>query len=457
MSNKNFVNLDVNPCKMCMPMGGALAFKGIENSMILMHGSQGCSTYIRRHMATHYNEPIDIASTSLSENATVHGGAKHLKHGIKNVMESYHPKVIGVMTNCLAETIGEDVKRIINEFKSKQNIHEVDIIPIAIPGYGASHFEGYYHTIKGVIQYYNPEKAKEHEGINIILPNITTSDIREIKRILELFDVKYTLIPDISETLDAPFKDTYTKIPQGGSKIEDIESMSGAKATIEMSMMIDKHYSPGEFLKKTYDIPLYSIPIPLGLENVDKFIRTLCIITGKSVPEELMKERGRMLDAMIDSHKYNSEGEAAIFGDPETVLAVTNLCLENGIKPSIISTGSKGDKLKDILMIDERVLMPDSDFYTIHEHVRLRKPNLLIGNSDGKFIKEKEGIPLIRIGFPIHDHIGAQRRLNVGYNGSMRFLDEITNTLLDLKHDGYRENIYNQFYVNNGGDSNEKL
>lgn len=48
--NKHYANLDTNPCKMCMPMGGSIAMKGIENSMILMHGSQGCSTYIRRHM-----------------------------------------------------------------------------------------------------------------------------------------------------------------------------------------------------------------------------------------------------------------------------------------------------------------------------------------------------------------------------------------------------------------------
>ena len=110
---KNFVNLNVNPCNMCMPMGSAGVFKGIESTMVLMHGSQGCSTYIRRHIATHYNEPVDIASSSLNEKGTVYGGSDNLKKALRNVIKLYGPKVIGVTTTCLAETIGEDIQRII--------------------------------------------------------------------------------------------------------------------------------------------------------------------------------------------------------------------------------------------------------------------------------------------------------------------------------------------------------
>lgn len=37
-----------NACKMCTPLGAALAFQGIESCVPLLHGSQGCSTYMRR-------------------------------------------------------------------------------------------------------------------------------------------------------------------------------------------------------------------------------------------------------------------------------------------------------------------------------------------------------------------------------------------------------------------------
>ena len=101
----NFTNLNVNPCKMCMPMGAVTALYGIKRCMSILHGSQGCSTYIRRHMATHYNEPVDIASSSLSEEGTVFGGADNLLKGLANMIRMYQPEVIGVATTCLAETI----------------------------------------------------------------------------------------------------------------------------------------------------------------------------------------------------------------------------------------------------------------------------------------------------------------------------------------------------------------
>ena len=111
MTKRNYAT--VNPCVMCQPMGSALAFKGIENTMVLYHGSQGCSTYMRLHLAHHFREPVDIASSSLSERGAIYGGRESLKKGLRNVINRYDPKVIGVATTCLAETIGDDVPAII--------------------------------------------------------------------------------------------------------------------------------------------------------------------------------------------------------------------------------------------------------------------------------------------------------------------------------------------------------
>ena len=37
----------------------------------------------------------------------------------------------------------------------------------------------------------------------------------------------------------------------------------------------------------------------------------------------------------------------------------------------------------------------------------------------------------MRVGIPIHDRVGAQRILTVGYRGAMELLDRITNTILE--------------------------
>ena len=112
-------DLSQNPCQMCMPMGGILALKGIEGAMTLLHGSQGCSTYMRRHIAEHFNEPVDVASSSLNEKGTVYGGRTNLKQGLDNVRRVYKPKLIGVLTTCLAETIGEDIRRMASAYRQE--------------------------------------------------------------------------------------------------------------------------------------------------------------------------------------------------------------------------------------------------------------------------------------------------------------------------------------------------
>ncbi|MFP4697864.1 MAG: nitrogenase component 1 [Eubacteriales bacterium] len=452
MASNNYKNMNVNPCKMCMPMGGALALNGIERSMILIHGSQGCSTYIRRHIAAHYNEPVDIASSSLTEEGTVYGGGTHLKKGLSNLIKLYEPNVIGVLTTCLAETIGEDVQGIIREYVRETRLDDVSIIPVPTPGYQDSHYEGYFFTLRKILEEIVEERI-ENDYINIVVSDITCEDIREIKRILALYGVKGIIYPDISETLDAPYSPDYKKLSDKGTKIEDIKKMGGAKATIEFSKLIKGSFSPGKYLENSYQVPLYSIPIPIGLENTDVFVKTLSKVTNKPIPEELKEERGRMLDAMIDSHKYNGEGIAAIYGTPDLTYALSSLCIENGIKPKLVMIGSWCEgfdkainyKAKDFDI--KPIIINGSDFETLQSLVKDNYVNLLIGHSDGKFIREKESVDLIRIGFPIHDHIGAQRALNISYKGSLRFLDEITNTLLDLKHYSYKERMYNSFYI----------
>ena len=84
-------------------MGSIIAFKGIANSMTLLHGSQGCSTYMRLHLVHHFREPVDVGSSALSERGAVYGGAANLKKGLKNIIQGYNPTVIGVATTCLAE------------------------------------------------------------------------------------------------------------------------------------------------------------------------------------------------------------------------------------------------------------------------------------------------------------------------------------------------------------------
>lgn len=455
MKNRNFVNLNVNPCKMCMPVGAIIAFKGIEKSVTLIHGSQGCSAYMRTYMTAHFNEQIDVASSSLNEHGAVYGGSDNLKKALRNVIKIYEPKFLGVATTCLAETIGEDINGIINEFIEEEGIKDIKIIPTSTPGYAGTQSEGYFTAVKSIVM----ELAKDstpNNKINVIASHMSPGDVRNIKSILEAFEIDYILLPDISNTLDAPFSKEYSRIQKGGTTLEDISIMAGARSTLEISSTVSDELSPGQYLKDNYNIPLYKCPIPIGIENTDILMDILSDISNKPIPEKFTEERGRFIDAMIDSHKYNAEGRAVIYGELDLIFAVSKLCFENGIKPVLICTGAKNTNIKALLnkeiekyeeKYEEKIVMiDDTDFQTIQKYAQELDVNILIGSSNGKFLTEKHGIPPVRIGFPIHDRIGGQRLVYTGYNGSLKLLDDITNILVEKKFTGFRGEIYKKYY-----------
>ncbi len=54
-----------------------------------------------------------------------------------------------------------------------------------------------------------------------------------------------------------------------------------------------------------------------------------------------------------------------------------------------------------------------------------------MGNSQAKYIGDDEKIAFARIGFPVYDRVGYQRRAIIGYNGGINLMDLITNSILE--------------------------
>jgi nitrogenase molybdenum-iron protein NifN len=59
------------------------------------------------------------------------------------------------------------------------------------------------------------------------------------------------------------------------------------------------------------------------------------------------------------------------------------------------------------------------------------------------------------VGYPVHDRVGGQRILSVGYAGTLALLDRFTNTLLEAKYGSYRR-LRKEELLNEKGVSNAK-
>ncbi len=428
----------INPSKMCQPMGAVQALLGVNATMPLIHGSQGCSTYIRFQLTRHFREPIEFASTSLSEKTLIYGGEFNLMKALKNITKKQSPSMIAVTSSCLTETIGEDMEGIIEKFKDANLGKDLPIIiPISTPSYVESHVEGYNRTIKALVEHLASQSIP-NEKINIITGNISPTDVDEVKNILNDLNCEHIILTDTSENLDAPLSESALNLYDGGTTIEEIEDTANSIGTIALSKHVD---SAGVFLQGKFGVKSISVPLPLGIENTDTFINSVCELGDLEIPESIKKDRGRLVDAMVDAHSYNYHRKVAVFGDPDFVSGMARFTCEMGMIPSVLCTGTNSKRFdEDIDAISKEkgvspVILAGGDLYDMHREIKEVGADILIGHSYGASMAKEEGIPLFRLGFPIFDRLGAQRVFTLGYKGGINFVDKLTNTLLDFYYD----------------------
>ena len=416
-----------------MPMGSVLVFRGIEGCMPLFHGSQGCSTYMRLYLAHHFREPIDIASTALSEKGAVYGGAENLKQGLRNVINGYHPKVIGIATTCLAETIGDDVPQIVQEFKMEApSARDVTIISVSTPSYAASHEVGYRVALKSLVQSM-ARRSRPNGRINILVGSIVSpADVRFIRRLLDDWGQGHILMPDISETLDAPLGQGPSAIPEGGTPIDDIRDLANSMASLTIGGSVQEP-GAGDYLEKEFGVAHTALPLPIGLEFTDRLMASLEEQSGLRMPERYERERGRLLDTMVDAHKLLADVKTAVYGDTEMVLGINRLMAELGMRPQIVATGAANSAFAASAaeIAPGCKVMIGADFSEIAEEASSRDIELMIGPFTGRGLARRVKVPLLRVGLPNHDRYGASHQLLLGYEGSMHLVEGMANALLD--------------------------
>ena len=430
-----------NACKLCNPLGACLAFRGIENCVPFLHGSQGCATYIRRYLISHYKEPIDIASSNFHEESAVFGGSHNLKIGLKNVSDQYKPDVIGVATTCLSETIGDDVPMILREYKKefKNGSPMPILIHASTPSYQGSHIDGFHAAVHASVKAL-AEKMPWQRLINLFPNMVSPADMRYLKEILEDFGVPYMMLPDYSQTMDGGPWAEYHRIPPGGTPASAIATAASAMASIEFGSTIEESKSAAGYLDVMFGVPAWYLPLPIGINGSDKFFSLLETLSGEKRAEKYDDERRRLVDAYADGHKYVFDKRVIIYGEEDLVIGMTAFLREIGMVPILCASGGKSGLLKK--RIEE--LVPDMDelgikvregvdFVDIEDEAKILQPDFLVGNSKGYTMSRRNNIPLLRLGFPIHDRFGGQRMHHLGYRGTQELFDRIVNTVIEQR------------------------
>ena len=411
----------VNPQKNSPALGATMAYMGINNMLGLLHGAQGCSTFIRLQLSRHYKESIALNATAMSEDSAIFGGWDNLKKGIGRVIDKFHPEVVGVMTSGLTETMGDDVQSAIVHFRQENpEVNHIPIIHAATPDYCGSLQEGYAAAVEAIVATLPEGGTPVALQVNL-LPgaHLTPADVEELKELVEAFGLTVLTIPDISNAMDGHIDEVVSPLSTGGISVGDIRKGGRSVATLYVGDSLAKAALK---LKEKFGIPAYGFTSLTGLDETDRFMETLSAISGRPIPEKQRRWRSRLMDAMVDSHYQFGTKKVAIALESDNLKTMTRFLADMGceIQAALSATRTRG---LDALPCANVFV---GDLEDLEEAAR--GADLIVANSNGRQAAAKLKIGAhLRTGMPVFDRLGAHHKVWVGYRDTLNLVFETAN------------------------------
>jgi nitrogenase molybdenum-iron protein NifN len=417
----------VNPLKMSQPIGGALAFMGMRGCMPLLHGSQGCTSFGLVLFVRHFREAIPLQTTAMSEVATVLGGYDNVEQAIINISNRTKPEIIGICSTGVTETKGDDVHGYIQLFREKHpEYNHVALVYVSTPDFKDAFQDGWAKTVeamvKDLVEPRGEGVAADPRKINV-LPgcHLTPGDLDELRDMFEAFGLEPTFLPDLAGSLDGHIPDDFTPTTIGGTGVDEARAMGQASWTIA----IGEQMRPAAVaMEKKTGIPFRLFERLTGLSSVDALVKFLAEISGREVPRKYKRQRGQLVDAMLDGHFHIGGRRVAIGAEPDLLFAVGSFLHEMGaiVSAAVTTTHSPmNEKLPA-----ETVMIGDLEDL----EARAADAELLITHSHGRQAAERLHVPFYRMGVPMFDWLGAGHQTIVGYKGTRDLIFDLGNMLM---------------------------
>ncbi len=426
--------LAVNPLKVSQPIGASLAFLGLDRSLPLMHGSQGCTAFGKVFFVRHFREPIPLQTTAMDQVSTIMGADDNVIEALRALCDKSKPDIIGLVTTGLSETQGTDIQRSLREFRAAHpEFAHVAVVPVNTPDYVGCLESGYALAIEALLDTLVPASqcaGKRPKQVNVLASAmLTPGDIEAIKEWVEAFGLRPVVVPDIGDSLDGHLVEAeYSALTIGGTPRSEIEIIGESAATLVIGPSL---YKAADQLKARTGVPDYRFAGLMGLDDCDAFTQTLADISGKPVPAKIERQRAQLQDAMVDSHFMIGFARIAVAADPD--LLGMQVRFLTGMGADIVSAVSpiKHDSLSALPIAQVTI----GDLEDLENQARLADAQLVIANSHAVETARRLAVPLLRAGFPQYDLVGGYTRTWVGYRGARQALFDLANLMVAQHHE----------------------
>ncbi|MBI5109106.1 MAG: nitrogenase iron-molybdenum cofactor biosynthesis protein NifN [Rhodocyclales bacterium] len=429
--------LAVNPLKASQPVGAALAFLGLKNSIPMLHGSQGCTAFGKVFFVRHFREPIPLQTTAMDQVSTIMSADENVIEGLRVICEKNQPDVIGLPTTGLSEMQGTDIRRLVREFRAQNpQFESTAVVPVNTPDYTGCLESGFALAVEAIIDVLVPDTresalaGRRKRQVNVLCASmLTPGDTEAIREWIEAFGLRPVMLPDIGDSLDGHLVDVETTpLTLGGTPKSEIAAMCESVATLVIGRSLAK---AADLLKERSGVPDYRFDHLLGLAACDAFTMALAEISGQPVPARIDRLRRQLQDAMVDTHFMTGFLRVAIAADADLLVGLGQFLAGVGAEIVAAVAPARAEVLAEMPATSVQI----GDLEDMEKLARAGRVQLVISNSHAAQSAERLGVPLLRAGFPQYDWVGGYTRTWVGYRGARQALFDVANLFLGNHHD----------------------
>jgi nitrogenase molybdenum-iron protein beta chain len=413
----------------------------------IVHASSGCAASADGaanigggYWGTTLTDGRATPSTNIVEREVIFGGEERLAEQIAATLEVIDADLYAVITGCMTDIIGDDVRAVVSEFQRRGK----PVIVAETGGFKGESNAGADFIWEAIIgQYVTKGLPKEPKRVNLFgfVPAqdvFWRGNLIELKRLLGLLGIE-------ANTFLTPH-----------DKLEDLKEASRAALNIVFS---DVHgIKPAQIFQEVHDTPWISEPLPIGPTATEEFLRRIAErfkVDSETLEWAIIEEKAHYyrfinpLTDLINDQDFQRFG--VIIGNANYTYALTKFIYEDmGWIPYFAAvTDLLHDEQQDIVrkrletipadLRPKLIFETDTDRITERLHAELEQENdpygtpitpaFVIGSNLDRPLAAGIKAGFWGVSYPITNRIVTDQ-FYVGFKGGLRLATDLISALV---------------------------
>jgi nitrogenase molybdenum-iron protein beta chain len=430
-------------------LGGATAtISALPGGIPILHSASGCAGNFAWSQnggsglqVGGYCGTLTVPSSNVQERDIVFGGDARLREQIESTLKVMDGSIYAVLTGCVTEVIGDDIKTVVADFRSQG----IPIIGAETGGFKGNSYWGYDLALQALFRDFvahSTVKVKKQVNLWGIVPSADPfwrGNLEGVRRLLEALGL----------TVNSFFTHEDT--------IENIRAAGSAELNVVVSHVYG--VEAAKVFEEVHGTPFISLSLPMGASASESFLRGISKalnISRQRVNSVINQEKQiyfRFLEPLTDCfNDLDLQRYAVVVGDANYATALTKFLADDlGWLPELtVCTDPLDDEEKDRLAGQlkrleshyKTTLVFETDGGQAINHLQKKwppasgqkyhnafSPAFVVGSSLERELAQTIGAPHLSVSFPVANRAVLDRGYT-GFRGGLRLVEDILSTVV---------------------------